>query len=133
MHISTKIYTFIPNELGMLVANMSPSLMFMLWRIIRLLPAVDFRYTIHKNSKKSNIMSQNSCAHVILHCKHILTDLYLVHIHVLMTLFYTNIPLTPLYSHYTLLHVSALKGPSSASTDTCNSTPWRWHLGDWNM
>ena len=26
--------------------------------------------------------------------------------------------LTPLYSHYTLLHVSALKAPSSGSTDT---------------
>jgi len=26
--------------------------------------------------------------------------------------------LTPLYSHYTLLHDSTLKGPSSGSTDT---------------
>jgi len=26
--------------------------------------------------------------------------------------------LTPLYSHYTFLHISALKGPSSGSTDT---------------
>ena len=77
----------------MLVTNMSPSLIYMLWRIIRLLPAVDFKYTIYKNSKKSNIMSQNSYAHVILHCKHTLTDFYLVHINVLMALFYIKIPL----------------------------------------
>ena len=127
MHISINICTFIPNKLAMLVVNMSPSLIFMLWRIICLLPAVDFKYTIYKNSKKSNIMSQNSCAQVILHCKHTLTGFYLVCIHALMTLFYVRIPimnyvLTPLYSHYTILHVSALKGPSSARTDTCNST-----------
>ena len=93
MQISIKICTVIPNELAMLVANMCPSLIFMLWRIIRLLPAVDFKYTTYKNSKKSNIMSQNSCTHVILHCKHTLTDFYLVHIHVLTTLFYVKIPI----------------------------------------
>jgi len=64
MHISIKICTFIPNELAMLVTNKSPSLIFMLWRIIRLLPAVDFKYAINKNSNKPYIMRQNLRAHV---------------------------------------------------------------------
>ena len=50
--------------------------------------------------------------------------LYLVHFRALMIGFYLKNPisalylLTPLYSHCTFLHVSALKGPSSGSTDT---------------
>jgi hypothetical protein len=93
MQISINICTFILNALDVLVANIAPSLIFMLWRIIGLLRAADFKYTIYKNSKKSNIMSQNSYAHVILHCKHTLTDFYVVCIHVLMTLFYVKIPI----------------------------------------
>ena len=69
MHISIKTCTFIPNVQAMLVANMSSPLKCVLWRIIHPLPALDLKNEIYKNSKKSNIMSQNSRAHVILQCK----------------------------------------------------------------
>jgi len=49
-----------------------------------------------------------------LSCPHLCTDDTILHKNLTNTLHM----LKPLYSHYTLLHDSALKGPSSGSTDT---------------